>query len=59
MVTNTIILNFEIERGEFIEPYYFSARIKLKNKAKSFCVTNLAVQFNLITYTNSHCCAVK
>src|SRR6266576_1744530 len=36
MVTNTIILNFEIEKGEFIEPYYFSARIKLTNESKNF-----------------------
>ncbi len=48
MVTNTIILNFEIEKGEFIEPYYFSARIKLTNESKNFLREQLGstVQFD-------------
>ncbi|WP_265021918.1 hypothetical protein [Wolbachia endosymbiont (group A) of Icerya purchasi] len=35
MVNDKITLNFEIEKGEFIDPYYFSARIKLTNESKN------------------------
>ncbi|GHM58761.1 MAG: hypothetical protein sL5_08500 [Candidatus Mesenet longicola] len=43
-----IILNFKIERGEPINEYYFSARIKLTEESKNFLSETLGqnVQFN-------------
>ncbi|KAG8170582.1 hypothetical protein JTE90_012171 [Oedothorax gibbosus] len=35
MVNNKITLNFEIEKGEPIDRYYFSARIKLTDESKN------------------------
>lgn len=48
MVNDKITLNFEIEKGEFIEPYYFSARIKLTNESKNFLREQLGstIQFD-------------
>lgn len=48
MVNDKITLNFEIEKGEFIDPYYFSARIKLTNESKNLLREQLGstVQFD-------------
>ncbi len=48
MVNDKITLNFEIEKGEFINPYYFSARIKLTNESKNLLREQLGstVQFD-------------
>ncbi|MDX5462582.1 MAG: hypothetical protein O7157_03445 [Wolbachia endosymbiont of Tetragnatha montana] len=35
MVNDKITLNFEIEKGEAIDRYYFSVRIKLTNESKN------------------------
>ncbi|WP_255453420.1 ankyrin repeat domain-containing protein [Wolbachia endosymbiont of Atemnus politus] len=55
MVNDTITLNFEIEKGEPIGRYYFSARIKLTDESKDFLREKLGstVQFdNLDDYLN-------
>ncbi|MDE5061014.1 MULTISPECIES: hypothetical protein [Wolbachia] len=48
MVTNTITLNFEIEKGEPIDRYYFSARIKLTDESKNLLREKLGstIQFD-------------
>ncbi|WP_419247126.1 ankyrin repeat domain-containing protein [Wolbachia endosymbiont of Rhagoletis indifferens] len=48
MVNDKITLNFEIEKGEPIDRYYFSARIKLTDESKNFLREKLGstIQFD-------------